>query len=224
MRINSLIMRSKGLLDWVYPPKCALCGLVGNPPICDECRAEFIEISDSRKGRNGPLDWSHSLYHFEGRAAQAVKRLKYTRATSLGRPMAQLLEEGRKVVPDHDVIVPVPIHPSRLRWRGFNQSDLLVESMPSDLVERALMVRVKKTRPQVELTPGERRANLRGAFLATDAVKGRHVLIVDDVVTTGGTAVACAEALKLAGAQEVGLLTFCGDRTDRGSGIVDREP
>jgi predicted amidophosphoribosyltransferase len=84
------------------------------------------------------------------------------------------------------------------------------------------MVRVKKTRPQVELSPAERRANLRGAFVATEAVQGRRVLIVDDVVTTGGTAVACAEALKQAGAVEVGLLTFCGERFDREQRVSPR--
>ena len=199
-------------LNWVYPPKCGLCGLIGRPAVCTECLAEFVPVADPRKGKNGPLDWSYSLYHFEGRAAQAVKRLKYARVTSLAPPMASLIEAGRALVPDHDVVVPVPIHPSRLRWRGFNQSDLLAASVPPELVQRALMVRVKKTRPQVELTPGERRANLRGAFVASPEVAGKHVLIIDDVVTTGGTAIACAEALKQAGAVEVGLLTFCGER------------
>jgi ComF family protein len=152
------------------------------------------------------------MFHFDGRAAQAVKRLKYARVTSLACPMANLLESVRGSLPEHEAVVPVPIHPSRLRWRGFNQSDLLTEAVPRELVKRALMVRVKKTRPQVELGPNERIANLRGAFRADPSVKGLHVLLVDDVMTTGGTAIACAEALKEAGALEVGLLTFCGER------------
>ena len=157
------------------------------------------------------------MFQFEGRAAQAVKRLKYARITSLARPMAEILEIGRATVPDHDLIVPDPKQPSRRRWRGFNQADLLCQAMPSGLVANALMVRVKKTRPQVELNAGERRSNLRDAFVATPGVSGKTVLIVDDVLTTGGTAVACAEALKKAGAVEIGLLVFCGERSHFGT-------
>lgn len=201
------------MLDWVYPPKCALCGLIARPPVCDDCFREFIELGQGSSGPRGSIDWIFSLYQFEGRAAQAVKRLKYSRVTSLGQPLSDLLEEARAKVSDHDTIVPVPIHPSRRRWRGFNQAELLCQAMPPELVEHALMVRVKKTRPQVELKAKERLANLQGAFVASPGVVGKRVLVVDDVVTTGGTAMACAEALKASGAKEVGLLTLCGEKS-----------
>lgn len=203
----------QGVLDWLYPPKCALCGLIGGPAICDECKDEFAGFDDPHTGARGNLDWVYSLFPFEGRAAQAVKRLKYSRVTSLGKPMSAYLEAARQRVADHDVIVPVPIHPTRRRWRGFNQADLLCQAMPPAMVEQPLMVRVKRTRPQVELKAKERLANLTGAFVAAPEVSGKRVLIVDDVVTTGGTAMACADALKFAGATEVGLLTFCGERS-----------
>ncbi len=162
----------------------------------------------------GALDWAVSLYAFEGRAAQAVKRLKYARVTALAKPMADLMEHRRQELPDHDAIAAVPIHPSRRRSRGFNQSELLCEAMPRDLLRHASVLRIRKTRPQVELTRAERRVNLQGAFDVLSDLSGMKILLIDDVVTSGGTALACAEALKQQGAVEVGLLTFCGERLD----------
>ena len=95
--------------------------------------------------------------------------------------------------------------------RGFNQAELLCREMPSEKLSLALMLRVRKTRPQAELNANQRRTNLLDAFVASSEVAGKSVLLVDDVVTTGGTGIACASALKKAGAQEVGLLAFCGE-------------
>lgn len=205
------------ILDWLYPSKCSLCGQIGHPPICLDCSREFVPAEDKGLGTLGELDWTVSLYQFDGRAAQAVRRLKYNRITSLAAPLSALMETARHDVFEHDVIVPVPIHPSRRRMRGFNQADLLCSKMPKDLVATDHMLRVKKTRPQVELTAKQRLANLHNAFVATSAVGGKRVLIIDDVLTTGGTAVACAAALKKAGAIEVGLLSFCGEKSHFGT-------
>jgi ComF family protein len=151
------------------------------------------------------------LFAYEGRAAQAVRRLKYSRATSLAGPMAELLEEARRLLPPHDWIVPVPIHWARRAQRGFNQAELLSEKAPRNLVRPSFIRRVRFTRPQVGLGTEERLTNLAGAFEAQPEVRGHRILLVDDVVTSGGTALACAYALRQAGAKETGLLTFCGE-------------
>jgi ComF family protein len=194
----------------VYPPQCALCGTIGEPPVCHECREELGRPAPARDWADG-IDWSRSLFLFEGRAAQAVRRLKYDRATSLARPMAELMERARRELPAHDLVVPVPIHWVRRAQRGFNQSELLAELAPQNLIRPKFLVRTRFTRPQVGLSAKERLVNLTGAFKAAPAVRGARVLLIDDVVTSGGTALACAHALRLAGALETGLLTFCGE-------------
>lgn len=130
--------------------------------------------------------------------------------------MSEILEENRPFVPKHDIIVPVPIHPIRYRTRGFNQASLLCEAMPPELVNEALVIRTRHTPPQASLNLEQRSANLLGAFESKLNIEGKRVLIIDDVITSGSTALACATALKAAGAKQVGALALCGESQTSG--------
>jgi ComF family protein len=160
-----------------------------------------------------PLDLTACIFPFEGAPGRAVKLLKYGRATALGAPLARILfEESRRIeLPEFDFVVPVPIHWSRRCKRGFNQSAMLCEAFPESMVDHDLLVRVRRTRPQVGLTRQERLTNLKGAFRASPLAREARILLVDDVTTSGGTATACAEALKAERASWVGVLTLCGE-------------
>lgn len=207
---------SSTVLDAVYPPKCALCDQIGSEIICQVCQEEI----DSAKFNNHfhhKTFTSHSIFRYDGRAAQAVRRLKYDRITGLGEPMALMIRAAYfEYGLDHvNLILPVPIHWRRRTHRGFNQSDLLAELLPAPKMAPDSLLRIKKTRPQVELTPAERLTSLEGAFRSSTDLKGQHILLIDDVITTGGTAEACTAALKEAGAEQVSILTFCGERINR---------
>ena len=109
-----------------------------------------------------------------------------------------------------DAVVPVPLHRSRKRKRGFNQAELLARGVAAKItatVSDTLEV-VRSTRDQVELSAAQRRANVAGAYRAKSSLRGR-VLLIDDVFTTGATMSACATALVTAGAQEVHALSLC---------------
>lgn len=158
------------------------------------------------------VDELRAFYPYEGAASEYVKALKYRRETSLIDFMAtELGDLYAKWDPDIDLIVPVPIHGSRLSHRGFNQALALCEKLPKELLGDSLM-RIRKTKPQVELTPEQRTTNLLGAFRCPVDLVGRRVLLVDDVFTTGATANECARALKDAGASWVGALVFAARR------------
>lgn len=205
---------SSQALDWLYPRKCGLCGLFADKAICQTCLGEFgILDAFPQTEADSAIAYRSILFPYHGRPAQAVRRLKYSRITPLAHEMSQLLrqaydEHGHDEV---DLIVPIPIHWTRRCARGFNQAEMLCESLPQEKLATSLLHRIKATRPQVGLTRAERLRNLTGAFRAVPEVKGRGILLVDDVVTSGQTANACASVLLQAGAEEVGILAFCGE-------------
>jgi len=201
------------LLDWIYPRKCGLCARFGSDAICSICLAEFARFPGPGPSCQAPLDFQISLFLHESRAAQAVRRLKYSRVTSLIQPMADLIREGYEewVDGEWDAVVPIPIHWSRRYSRGFNQSECLCSALPTELVRPILLKRTRRTRPQVGLDQAHRARNLRGAFRASSDVEGLRILLVDDVTTSGHTARECAQALKQAGAAAVGLLTLTAE-------------
>ena len=197
-------------LAWLYPARCALCARVGLPQVCDDCRAALLPAPPP-VGEAPPLALRAAVYLYEGRAAQAVRRLKYARSTALAAFMADALAPRIAELTDsEDWVVPVPIHYRRRGERGFNQSELLCKGPHGRRVEPRVLRRVRMTPPQASLPVAERGENLRGAFAATSLVEGRRVLLVDDVLTTGHTARECAAALVAAGAREVGVLAFAG--------------
>ncbi len=197
-----------------YPSKCPLCDELSPVAPCVRCREE-TSLSDPQFEvfESGPLESSATVFRYDQRAAQAVRRLKYERATSLGRWMSEsiaALASARKLQPD--IIVPVPIHWTRRFDRGFNQSELLCEALPKSLVACRAIVRTRATRPQVGLSREERLKNLSGAFRATGRLDGKRVLLVDDVYTTGQTARECASCLRAVGALTVTFIAFAGER------------
>jgi ComF family protein len=147
---------------------------------------------------------------------QVVQKFKYGRKVSLGKPLGRLLARGcQEFLGEYeiDLIVPVPLHPKRLRWRGFNQSWLLARQVGRAYgipMDPFVLQRSRATPPQTQLTEEERRKNMRGAFaLRTGAsVAEKSVLLVDDVYTSGATVNECSRTLKRGGAKQVYVLTL----------------
>ena len=196
----------------LFPAICGLCGRIGEPAICGYCRSDLGPIRLELLDGTGPVAYRAILFDYHGRAKQAVHQLKYSRQTALGAPLSQMIAEAvRQYQLEFDLAVPIPIHYLRRCFRGFNQAEILAEGLnPSCVFPRAL-VRVRNTRPQVSLSRDQRLANLANAFRARPMVQGQRILLLDDVATTGGTAIAAAEALLSAGASGVGLIALAGN-------------
>jgi competence protein ComFC len=183
-------------------PACARCGMptAFETFVCDECKGVDFGFESAR----APLKYT-------GVGREIVHALKYRGYTRVVERLATPLMLGVLDATDRfDAVVPVPLHRSRRRRRGFNQAELLARGVAGKInapVSGTLQV-VRRTRDQVELSATERRANVSGAFRAGGRVRGR-VLLIDDVFTTGATMSACAEALLRAGAREVHALSLC---------------
>jgi len=147
---------------------------------------------------------------------EAISRFKFGGVARLARPLGALLADYAD--PEFpfsavDLIIPVPLHPRRLRERGFNQSLLLARQVGkrrSIPLNFTALHRTRQTQPQTQLSGAERRKNVRGAFEVRQAevVGGKRILLVDDVFTTGATVQECASVLGEAGASEVHVLTL----------------
>lgn len=227
---TGLLERLAGLaLDALFPPRCAVCGgggallcrrcqeamLPAAPPRCDGCWLPREGEGRCRRCRQAPPAFvaARAPFVYQGAAREAVHALKFgglsAIAPLMARPMASLLEEW---APPVDAIVPVPLPGLRERLRGFNQAALLAREVGrrAGLPVLKGALRRRWTPPQTEAT-GEtaRRANVRDAFHASDRrLAGRHLLLVDDVLTTGATLDAAARALLATGAEAVWAMTF----------------
>ena len=143
-----------------------------------------------------------------------LQQYKYNRDVWLAGPLgALLLERAPLGIDGYDVMMPVPLHLQRLRWRGFNQAQLLARPLARAAgvpLDPYSLQRVRPTRPQVELDEKERRRNVAGAFRVSrpKAVAGHRILLVDDVYTTGATVDECSRVLLRAGARSVDVLAL----------------
>lgn len=208
---------SSWLIDLLFPPRCAGCGRVDSA-WCPACQRDLDAIPyPPRPLTHPPLAAVAATAPHRGVIREAVQALKYDNARQvavpLGARMAQhLAAQGWTI----DMIIPVPLHTTRLAERGYNQSQLLGEQVARDMalpcVPSALH-RDRSTHSQVTISAAERLVNVKSAFSAApDLVNHRAVLIIDDVFTTGATLSACAEALLAAGAAAVYGLTVTAAR------------
>lgn len=187
-------------------PRCDRCG---HPRSIGSCRWCDLLPPFVRAARS--VCWVPG-----GTGGDIVHKLKYSGWTALAEPMAEQMARlnfPRDVAEERDLLVPVPLAPSRARERGYNQSELLARQLGAhwNVAVVEALVRSRATETQTRLTPGDRLRNVAGAFATVpggEDLTGRHVVLVDDVITTAATLNACAKALHEGGARIISYVTF----------------
>lgn len=230
----------EGILELLFPSRanCMGCGdPLGADAgfLCEECQGWLIPAAKlsrehcPRCGRPGHWDkrcgtcgdWPEDAialarfrYAYRRPVDGMIRRMKYSGVHMLagwmGSEIVNLLVD--QAFPKIELVVPVPMHARRLRERGFNHAEkiaIVVAERMRCPMENAIR-RTRNTRQQARLPYEQRKRNLAGAFVADDRVRGLRVLLVDDVLTSGATALQCAQALKRAGALEVVVATLAG--------------
>jgi ComF family protein len=221
-----------GLLNLVYPTRCFVCDRIGFGYFCDDCRSSVSPIAPPFCVRchepEAPnlcpgciadppqFDRARAAGIFSDPLRKAIHEFKYRRRERLASPLALLLERTWARYPElhrAEAILPLPLHRSRMQERGFNQSRLLAAALTSRLslpLLEDVLIRSAYRRPQVGLNRSDRRENVRDAFAvaARDAVAGKSLLLLDDVITTGATCSEAARTLRDAGATEVSVIAL----------------
>jgi ComF family protein len=228
---------SDAVLSVVLSPSCAACGeLLLYPtrgPVCDACWASILPLTPPLCERCGdplptwrilslplahcvrcrrvprPIDRARAIGAYDGALRAIVHALKYEGRRSLARPLGRMMRDrGADILDGAVCAIPVPLHPSRRRHRGFNQAADLARQMRIPVA--TALRRVRATATQTGLPAGQRHRNVRDAFAPTRAaaaLTGAVVVLIDDVSTTGATLDACAQVLKRVGIKEVRALT-----------------
>ncbi|NBK92500.1 ComF family protein [bacterium 1XD21-13] len=233
-RSKNVIRVFPRLFDLIYPRRCPVCDDIvgGRALICEPCRLRLHPVGEPLCKKCGkPLSTAEAEYcpdcgrkkhlYVRGRAAleydsvmrESIGRFKYKNRREYGDFYVQELlracgEAVRSWNPD--LLIPIPLHKSRRRKRGFNQAELIARGLGKELgipVSADSLLRTKKTSPQKELNDQERKSNLKNAFqLAKDNVKFKKILLIDDIYTTGSTIDAAASVLLDHGAEKVYFL------------------
>lgn len=224
----------------LFPSACGVCGKDlpnGGRALCEPCRRGFprwaglacrvcgtpLPDGGARcftcRRRRRAFRFCRSAGLYEGPLRKAILLFKYAGREEFAEPLAECLAETFRTRPElhrTDCVVPVPLHFLKRHARGFNQSELLARefSLLAGLpLHVGVLLRHRWTSAQARLGKEKRKVNVEGAFVVRRAepIKGRRVLLIDDVCTTGATLEACAHALKAAGAQTVDVLTLARD-------------
>ncbi len=204
---------------------CIMCGLYHSKSkmhltdgigICRKCYQKLIRTGDMTFDGMGDVKLVIAPYLYKGDIRDAIKKLKFSGQWKYGEILGEMISLELERFPwlsEYDMVVPVPLHQTRLNERGYNQAEIIAGRFAQRIevpIVLDVLFRIRETKKQSSLLGLERVLNVKGAFAAAEsAVKGKRIILVDDICTMGKTMEACAQALSQAGAKEIIGVAVC---------------
>lgn len=210
------------LIYLIYPPICPVCEEIVDEryQLCENCAKKILRI-DAEKNPPAPISSVMRITKYRGGTRSLLRRLKFDSNTKVLTALQKILydvssrDELKNFLAEVNLATFVPLHASRLKKRGYNQTELIFKDwlLAQNLPAENLLIRTKATPHLYSYNAQERKEILKGAFSLVEGVdvRGKNILIVDDIFTTGATAAGCAEVLKSAGAAKIFMLAFASD-------------
>ena len=202
------------VLDCLFPRKCGVCNKLNDNFVCKDCLKKINVFKIYNFSEEGI--W---IYRYEGIVRNLIIDYKFKDKSYLCELFANcILSDGEvcKIIKKYDIILPVPLHKKRFKERGYNQSKLISDILAQKLGVQTfddVLVKIKNTLPQGKNLLHDRRKAIKGAFCVEnpDKIRGKNVLIFDDIYTTGNTANECKKIIEESGAKSVEILTIAKD-------------
>lgn len=226
----------ESILNLLYPRVCGICGKISSKPVCPKCNLELKEFSkfriikkgqiqDSRKENDDYIDENMNfdeliyMFKYEGKIRNLILQYKFREKSYMYKSFVYFLLNNKKMfenIKKYDKIIPVPISKKRDMERGYNQSYLVAKEIAKHTgieVENNCLIKNKNIIEQSKLSKEKRFQNIEGVYTLKNAknIKGKSVLLFDDIYTTGSTANECCKMLKMANPKKIGVLVLARD-------------
>ena len=212
------------ILNLIFPNVCGFCNKINTNSLCKRCelnlsKYEIYCIKSYIDDKQKYFDFLFSALKYENTVREKIIQYKFHENSYLYKTFAKIIIKNKKIyrfLKFYDIIIPVPMHKTKKAVRGYNQCELVASEIAKQLelmYENGVLIKVKNTKIQSTLTKLQRIENVKGAFCIKDVtkVKGKKIILVDDIYTTGSTVNECSKVLKKAGASEICVVTIAKD-------------
>lgn len=213
------------ILDIIYPPVCGICGKLDENWICNKCKIQFnkhynFKIDNYKNDKTKNFDEHIYFFKYDGIVREELIKYKFQEKSYNYKMFSEIIFSNPKVsevLKKYDIVISVPVSRRRKMERGYNQSELIAKDICKKLnkkYSRDILIKTKNTTAQSTLNKEQRKENAKGVYeiRKQDKIKGKKVLLIDDIYTTGSTVNECSRALKQANPKEIGVATVAKDQ------------
>ena len=208
-------------LEYIFLPSCGICNKLGEGYLCKKCEKELEKYKINLNNEENIDNYIEKLHVFkyEKMIRKLIIQYKFNEKPYLYKTFCELIIKNKKVfdfIKSYDIIIPVPIHKTRIRKRGYNQSELIAKELAKKLnigYNKKVLIKVKKNKPQSILNKKERKENTENVYkiINKEKIYDKKILIFDDIYTTGATINACIKEIEKAKVKKIGVLTLAKD-------------